>query len=291
MIKKIAYSQIDFARYNQCIDLSLQKNRYAKRETLDLLCETWELLIFGDYEYVMPVPVKKKIGLRIVLMPLFCQQLGIFGPDKNEKIELKFLKFLRKSYRIYSYSFNYHNLPNQNLNTKKNYFIETTDYQLLRKNYFKGRKSTVKTAQYLEYKELKAANFLDFIKDNFKGLNKKKDIELFFKYMKFLENENKLKLFASYNKEQLTNIAIIIDDDKRFSLLGLINDERLKIHNGASFLIDRILKENIAQISFDFMGGSIRGIEVFFKSFGSVLQEYPVLENSKKDLLKNLFKK
>ncbi|MGZ5189079.1 MAG: hypothetical protein ACXWB5_06570, partial [Kaistella sp.] len=61
--------------------------------------------------------------------------------------------------------------------------------------------------------------------------------------------------------------------------------------NGASFLIDRILKEHIEEKYFDFMGGSIRGIEVFFKSFGSSLQQYPVIENSKKDLLINFFRK
>lgn len=291
MIKKLKYKEIDFSRYDKCLERSVQKNRYAKKEVLDLLCESWELLVYGDYEYVMPVPVKKKLGLRIVLMPLFCQQLGVFGPEINEKMELKFLKYLQKNYKIYSYSFNYLNLAKQNLHRKKNYFIECTDYQLLRKSYFKGRKSTVKTAQYLQFQEVKAENYLNFIGDNFKGLDKKGDMKLFFDYMKFLEAENSLKLFASFKEENLTNIAITIEDDDCFSLLGLINDDQYRSDNGASFLVDRILKENINKKSFNFMGGSIRGIEIFFKSFGSVLQEYPALENSKKDLLKNFFKK
>lgn len=291
MIKKLNYREIDFVKYDHCLEQSLQKNYYAKKEILDQLCKDWELLIHGDYEFVMPIPIKKKFGLKIVIMPLFCQQLGIFGPEKNGQIERKFLNFFKKNYKIFSYSFNFQNLHNADLIKKKNYFIQKTDYILLRKNYFKGRKSTVKTAQYLDMKELKAAQHFEFIKINFKGLEKKGDSEQFFTYLHFLEAASKLKLFGSYFKDELTNIAIVIDDDQCFSLLGLINDEKFKIHNGASYLIDRILKENIAEKCFNFMGSNIRGIEVFFKSFGSDLQEYSVLENSKKDLVKNLFRK
>lgn len=291
MIKKIKYRDIDFGKYEACLNKSAQKNSYAKRKVLDVLCESWELLIYGDYQLVMPVPMKAKFGFRIVIMPLFCQQLGVFGPEINEKTEREFLKFLQANYRIFSYYFNYQNLPTQGLRTKKNYFIPSTNYSLLRKNYFKGRKSTVKTARYLEYKELELTDSLDFVRDHFKGLKKKRDLDQFCRYMKFLEQENMLKLFGSYKDRHLTNIAIIIDDENCLSLLGLINDEEYKTENGASFLIDRVLKENIADRHFNFMGGSIRGIEVFFKSFGSVLQEYPVLEYSKKDLLINLFRK
>lgn len=291
MIRRLKYSEIDFSRYKKCIENAVQQNFYAKKENLDTLCEEWELLVFGDYEYVMPVPVKKKFGFRFVVMPLFCQQLGVFGKLQNRRTEQQFLDFLLKKYRIVYYAFNFQNSFEQNLRKKKNYFIETTEYGRLRKNYFKGRKSTVKTAQYLVFKEVMLAESLTFIRTNFKGLDKKKDLEKFFGYLQFLNERKLLKLFGSFKDNHLTNLAIMIDSENRYSLLGLVNDEKFKLDNGASFLIDRILQENIHQKSFDFMGGSIRGIEVFFKSFGSVLQEYAVVENSKKDLLKNFFTK
>ena len=97
-------------------------------------------------------------------------------------------------------------------------------------------------------------------------------------------------MFGSYYEENLTNVAVLIDNENYFSLLGLLNNEELKSHNGASFLVDRILDLNIEIKAFNFMGGSIRGIEVFFKSFGSDLQEYHVIQNSKKDLIKNWLK-
>ena len=291
MIKRLKYNDIDFAKYEECVENAAQKNIYAQKKILDALCESWELLVAGNYEFVMPVPLKRKLGFNIVLMPLFCQQLGVFSKLKDPEKEQQFLEYLQKNYRLFSYAFNHQNTFSPDLMMKKNYIIPQTDYPTLRKKYFKGRKSTVKTAQYLTYKEVKRVDVLDFIKDNFKGLDKQTDVTKFFEYIDFLDNENFLRIFGSYKENDLTNLAIIIEEEKRFSLLALINDPHFKSDNGASFLIDRILQENIAQKNFDFMGGNIRGIEVFFKSFGSELEQYPSLEKSKGELLRNFFKK
>lgn len=287
-IKQLSYQDIDFQKYNNCIENSVQRNFYAKKETLDFLSKNWELLVYGDYEAVMPIPFVKKAFLKIVIMPLFCQQLGIFG-NSSKEINNRFLDYLKKNYNILHYAFNFNNEFENELDTKKNFVVPVQEYAFLRrKKYFKGRKSTVKTAQYLEFREVfSTTEILNFIKNNFKGLEKQSDLNFFMTYLKYLDENKKLKMFGSYFENQLTNITILIDDGNSYSLLGLINNEELKNHNGASFLIDRILMLNIENKSFNFMGGSIRGIEVFFKSFGSDLQEYHVIQNSKKDLIKN----
>ena len=291
MIERIKYHDMDFEKYNNCIENSSQKNFYCEKETLDFLCKNWELLVYGDYEAVMPIPFVKKTFLKVVLMPLFCQQLGIFGKS-DQLINEKFLHFFKTNYNVINYSFNFHNDFETELITKKNFYLPVQEYAFLRrKKYFKGRKSTVKTAQYLEFREVFAKkNILEFIKNNFKGLEKESDMDFFIQYLFFLEKSHKLKLFGSYYEENLTNVAVLIDNENYFSLLGLLNNEELKSHNGASFLVDRILDLNIEIKAFNFMGGSIRGIEVFFKSFGSDLQEYHVIQNSKKDLIKNWLK-
>ncbi|WP_379963756.1 hypothetical protein [Epilithonimonas sp. UC225_85] len=291
MIKRIKYQNIDFEKYSFCIENSIQKNFYCQKENLDFLSKNWEILVYNDYEAVMPIPFVKKGFWKIVLMPLFCQQLGVFGKS-DKSINEEFLKFFKKHYIIINYAFNFHNQFDTELITKKNFVVPVQEYAFLRrKKYFKGRKSTVKTAQYLEFREVfTTPDILSFIKNNFKGLEKQKDMIFFIHYILFLDYEDKLKLFGSYFEDQLTNITVLIDDNNSYSLLGLLNNEELKNHNGASFLIDRILDQNIENKSFNFMGGSIRGIEVFFKSFGSDLQEYQFIQNSKKDLIKNWLK-
>lgn len=291
MIRKLKYADIDFQKYKSAIENSVQNNFYAGKLILDHLCESWEILISGDYEFVMPIPLKKKFGVQFALMPLFCQQLGIFGKERNPVIEQEFFKYFIQNYKVYYYAFNYQNTFEENLKFKKNYFIQNTEYSNLKKNYFKGRKTAVKSSQHLTFKELALSESLVFIQTHFKGLDKKKDMDKFFTYINFLQAKNLLKIYGAFKEEHLICLATVIKSKKKMSLLGLINDDMYRKDNGASFIIDRILTDHISEYSFDFMGSTIRGIEVFFKSFGSELQEYAVIENSRKDLLKSLLRK
>ncbi|MBL7880415.1 MAG: hypothetical protein JNN23_11290 [Chryseobacterium gambrini] len=288
MIKRLKYNEIDFEKYSKCLENSAQKNWYARKEVLDQLSGNWHILVYNDYEAVMPVPLKRKFALNLVVMPLFCQQLGVFSSKDDFKINDQFLNFLKNRYNIFSYSFNHYNSFSQDLDKKKNYTIQISDYILLRrKKYFKGRKSTAKCAQHLIYKEIDfSEESFSFMQKNFKGISKDGDVEKYRKYLNFLYTNNSLKLSGAYLDEKLINIAVLIDEKDQLSLLGLINDEEYKDENGPSFLIDKILSLYIHEKKFNFMGSNIRGIEVFFKSFGAELQEYPTLENK---ILKKFF--
>lgn len=281
MIRRLKYQEIDFKKYTECLESSEQKNWCSRKEVLDELSGNWELLIYDDYEAVMPVHLKRKLGVDFVVMPLFCQQLGVFSKKDNPKINDQFLGFLKKEYRIFLYSFNQNNKFSEYLDKRKNYTIPISDYLILRrKKYFKGRKSTTKHAQHLFYKEISMdAISISFIENNFKGLDKKSDFEKFKKYLEFLNHNDSLKLCGAYLDEKLINLAVLISDPEQISLLALINNEEYKNENGPSFLIDCILKNYIQERSFNFMGSNIRGIEVFFKSFGGELQEYSFVEN------------
>jgi len=281
MIKRLKYHEIDFEKYTQCLENSEQKNWYAKKDVLDELSGNWELLVYGDYEAVMPVHIKKKFGLNFVHMPLFCQQLGIFSKADDSKINDQFLKFLKSKYKVFLYSFNHNNVFSENLNNRKNYIVPISDYVILRrKKYFKGRKSTAKWAQHLFYEEIHLdTDCFFFIEGNFKGLDKKNDFEKLKNYLHFLKKNNNLKICGAYLEDKLINLAILVSEPQQLSLLALFNDENFKDENGPSFLIDRILNLYIHEKKFNFMGSNIRGIELFFKSFGGELHNYCFTEN------------
>lgn len=281
MIRRVKYHEIDFQKYTRCLENSAQQNWYAKKEVLDELSGKWEILMDDDYKAVLPVPLKKKFGMNFVIMPLFCQQLGIFSEKDNTEVNDRFLQFLIKNYKVFLYSFNHHNSFSKSLDTKKNYKIPISEYVILRrKKYFKGRKSTAKCAQHLIYKEIELnAEHISFIEKHFKGLKKVTDVKKFRNYMNFLHQNNSLKLCAAYLEEKLINVAVLVDERKQLSLLALINDETYKTENGPSFLIDKILNNYIHEREFNFMGSNIRGIEIFFKSFGAELKEYPYLQS------------
>lgn len=281
MIRRLKYHEIDFRKYTKCLESSVQKNWYARKEVLDELSGNWEVLVYEDYKAVLPVPLKKKFGINFVIMPLFCQQLGVFSEKDDVVINDYFLQFLKKNYKVFLYSFNHHNSFSENIKKKKNYTIPISDYVILRrKKYFKGRKSTAKCAQHLIYKEIELnQEHLSFVEKHFKGLKKESDIKKFKDYLDFLYRNHSLKLCAAYLEDKLINVAVVVDESTQLSLLGLINDETYKTENGPSFLIDKILNNYIHEKEFNFMGSNIRGIEVFFKGFGGELQEYPYLQS------------
>ncbi len=288
MIRRLRYNEIDFEKYTRCLENSEQRNWYARKEILDQLSGNWEILIYGDYEAILPVPLRKKFGITFVIMPLFCQQLGIFSQQDDVKINDQFLRFLKRKYKVLLYSFNHRNSLSETLVKKKNYMIPISDYQTLRRTkYFKGRKSTAKCAQHLNYRQIELTpEHITFIETHFKGLTKQTDIKKFRDYMNFLRQNNALKLCAAYLDDKLINVAVLVSEYNQLSLLGLINDETYRNENGPSFLIDKILSDYIHEKQFNFMGSNIRGIEVFFKSFGGELQEYSYLENK---ILKKFF--
>lgn len=57
---------------------------YALSWYLDIVCEEWEALVWRDgdnFDAVMPLPITRKFGKKVLSQPLFCQYLGIFSTE------------------------------------------------------------------------------------------------------------------------------------------------------------------------------------------------------------------
>ncbi len=63
MIKLLSNDQIDRALWDKTIESSPYGMIYALSWYLDIVCPDWEALVSDNYEQVMPLPVKKKMGL------------------------------------------------------------------------------------------------------------------------------------------------------------------------------------------------------------------------------------
>ena len=59
-IKLLKYHQIDFAKYNYCIEKSTYSRVEAYSWYLDITTnKKWHVYVYGDYEIVMPVFLKR----------------------------------------------------------------------------------------------------------------------------------------------------------------------------------------------------------------------------------------
>jgi hypothetical protein len=59
---------------------------------LDAVSEHWDALVMGDYEAVMPLPWKKKFGLRYIIQPVFLKTISIYGEKLNRINHKQFFK-------------------------------------------------------------------------------------------------------------------------------------------------------------------------------------------------------
>ncbi|QWA39060.1 hypothetical protein KKI44_02275 [Chryseobacterium sp. ZHDP1] len=295
MIKRLKYNEIDFEKYSKCLENSAQWKYSASKDFLDITSgKQWELLVYNDYEAVMPVPFVKKIGFKIVINPKLCQQLGIFSNIDDVKINDLFLSFLEKKYNIWYYGFNDKNTFSKLLKRRKNFLIYPDNYEIVRQKYSPKRKRKLRLdddiLQKSEVREVSIFNAWEFISKNLIGAKDEKDKNSFLQIFTDLEKAGYLKLKAFFYGTAIINLIAVYSDDKTIALLGTFNDKDHVKLSGSSFIIDDVIRENIQTKIFDFEGSDIPAIEEFFRGFRPELKSYPVIFNSKKQVIKSFFR-
>ncbi|GAA5088525.1 hypothetical protein GCM10023210_12260 [Chryseobacterium ginsengisoli] len=295
MIRRLKYNEIDFEKYRECLENSEQRKYSATRDFLDITSgKQWELLIYNNYEAVMPVPFVKKFGYKLVINPKLCQQLGVFSNKDSLTINDLFLTFFENNYNIWYYAFNAKNNFSKQLNQRQNFLIYPNDYENVRQKYSPKRKRKLRldeeVLQNSEVKDVTISKALEFISENLIGAKNEKDKNKFLDLFADFENAKHLKLTAFFYHNSIINLIAVYTDDKTLALLGTFNDrENIKL-SGSSVIIDYLISENIQNKIFDFEGSDVPAIEEFFRGFRPELEIYPAILNSKKEILKRALK-
>ncbi|WP_126650481.1 hypothetical protein [Chryseobacterium aureum] len=293
MIRRLKYHEIDFVKYAQCLENSEQRKYSATKNFLDTTSTMpWEILVYKDYEAVMPVPFVRKYGIKIVHNPKLCQQLGVFSGKDDLDLNEAFLEYLEKNYIIRAYPFNDANQLRTRIRIKKNFILYPDTYEKVYAGYSPKRKRKLRLDEkVLKESEIRTISFdtgKAFIEANTIGLSKDDDLGEFMRIFETFHRSDYLKFTAFYYQNKMINVIATYTDCNMVALLGNFNDKDYVKLSGASVLIDHIIKENIQNHIFDFEGGELPNIEEFFRGFRPELRPYGIIENSKKDLLKKL---
>lgn len=294
MIQRLKYHQIDFARYDECLANSVQYKYSANSRFLDITSnKNWDLLVYGDYEAVMPVPFIRKMGLKVVVNPKLCQQLGVFSREDSPELNDLFLSYLEENYAVWYYALNEGNQLITPLNQRKNYLINPQPYEIVRQAYSPKRKRKLRLEpEVVANSEIKEVDFFaakNFMEKNFQAGEGQNAAEYIVIFQKFFEAEC-LKFQAFLYQQKIINLLALYYDEKTVALLGTFNDkEKVKL-SGASVLIDREIEKNIASKIFDFEGGELPNVEEFFKGFRPEMKYYSILKSTKREVLKKLVK-
>lgn len=295
MIKRLKYEEVDWQKYQNCLEQSEQYIFFADKKYLDLLLhQNWEILVDDDYEAVMPIPLAKKWGFTIVVMPLQTQQLGIFSKKDNPELNESFLAFFQQNYKVFYYAFNAKNEFTTLLKTRKNYKLFAEDYESIKKKYSIHRRRNVRITEVLQdkikFKEAENLNHSEsFFTENVIGFSNFSLKMRAFENMKNFLSQNLLKVYELYFDGKLASQAYLIESEKEDFLVNFINDKKFSKYNLSSIILDQIFRKNIEKKDFNFHGSNISEIAEFYRRFGATEENYAFVENSKIQLLKSYF--
>jgi len=277
MIKYIKRKDLDSEKYNNCIENSIQSRIYAFSWYLDIVADYWDVLVLDDYKAVMPIPWKKKYGLKYIGQPYFCQQLGVFSKEKfTKEFQEEIIKKIPKKFVKVSLNFNSSNFLTSNMKPLKNYILALNNtYDTLFKAFSKGRKHAVKVGQknQLLLNKTTISELIDMKKEFYAHGNF--PIIVLEKLASYVLENNKGFILGVFKDGNLVGGGLFLRSKDRITyLFSSFNMEGRKLQ-AASFLISNIVKQNEnSNVILDFEGGNLPNIGSFFKSFSSKDEGY-----------------
>lgn len=308
-IQVIPGHQVDRDKWDRCVSSAANGMIYAQSDYLDHMTDHWTAIVVNDYETVMPVPWRKKWGVRYTYSVPFVQQLGIF-PGGGNKLCEELLKVLFSSYRYGDYPFNWGN-PIYEIGTQATAGETSADDKhfkeglitsangfttRMRSNYIllldrpyanleeifspNARQNIRRSQQYgYEYKEAAIEEAVSIYQELY-GVRMRltrqqfSDFADFCRLLKKKDNVLTRKAVDASGRPQA--ICMLLKDYHRlYNIMpSTLPEGRLKRAN--YFLLSEIWKEYAGSgYIFDFEGSDLPGVKEFYRKFGAIRQPYP----------------
>jgi len=285
-IRYLKNKEIDKNRWDKLIDESPNGKVYAYSWYLDVLAENcWDALILGDYEYVMPLPWRRKFGIYYIYTPFFVQQLGIFSKQEiPNDLYLEFFKNIPAKFRFVNLCVNLDSgISQKNIKTYKirtNYVLDIDKpYEEIRKGYTPAAKRKLNKDQgYI----LKETNDYEKIISDYRisvgPVVPMKDVD--YKRLEKLVSLAFKKgcLFACHLEnnvgETLASCFFLMSHGRSYYFFGSQSQTGREMQ-ATHFLVDKFIERFCQQIKiFDFCGSDLPGVAEFIKKWGATPEYY-----------------
>jgi hypothetical protein len=302
MINYVKRKDLDVVKYDYCIENAIQSRMYAYSWYLDIVADNWDVLILNDYEAVMPIPWKRKYGIKYVYPLLWVLELGVFYADNKTKIAA-FLATLFNKFRFVESKLN----STEKFISRKNQLVgkqfQTLSlkevYPAIYSKYRNDRKKDIRKAVHLDLIE-KWNDIPDKLIVLFKNNVGKRTPNILEHDYTILENlmlaclERKVgEILSIYDKNSnLVASGFFIKHKDVVTILVSSTDFKNRNNGANTFLIDRaIFKFQKNFNTFNFGGSSIKSIAKYFLSFGAKTEDYQQVKYNKLPFLLRFFKK
>ncbi|HCT30627.1 MAG TPA: hypothetical protein DIW31_07795 [Bacteroidales bacterium] len=243
----------------------------------------WEALVDGDYENVMPLPVRRKYGMVYLIQPFLIQQLGVISARGKTSDAGEFLREASKIYRYINLNLNRYNVcnnpeflvsdyNNHELNLNQSIAeLEEKYSRRTKRNIGHAQESNLQLVDNItakEFTDFKATHANPPLNNRFRSILE--DI-----VSHTIKNGTGRVLAAKNTKGELISAAFYFWFKNRIYLLVTVSSEEGKQTSTMHLILDRIIQENAGSNKIlDFTGSNLEGVAYFNEGFGASLERY-----------------
>lgn len=261
---------------------------YACSWYLDAVCgDQWDALISDDYAWLIPLPMKRKMGIQYLPTPLFVQQLGVFGPEKpNDKLMNSVYAYLTKACSLVELNINHGNPSiapeGWGLRERTNLVLSLPANRAeVLKGFAENTRRNIRKAEeaQLRFGSASIRSIIKLFQDFKEAEVKNWKVE----YYNVLERLFHMaayrgfsRCFGVYNTMgEMVCGAMIVEWNRRAVFVFSGNSPEGKEQGAMPFLIYNYMLEAPADINcFDFEGSDNPGLKRFYQSFGAIESNY-----------------
>lgn len=288
MIQFVEAKNIDPKKWDDLIFASQGSTIFATYEFLSLSASTWGALIADNYQWVIPLPYRKKWGVYYIYSPPFISRLGLFSskPLSNKEIQIAFSHIPKKFQLIELILNRFTSLPNQT--EFRSFDLDLNqDYQEIWSGYSENTKRNIKSSSkhnLLVSNEVETDEIIDLFKQN-RGKKIDKIIpDSHFETLKnlvgYAESLDNIEKWAVYNQDnQLLAGALFLKDQNRSWFWFSGRDNARAEYKAMFYLIDQYIQKYAnSPLILDFNGSNNPNVARFYSGFGASSYKYPYLK-------------
>lgn len=281
-IRILHNSKIDKAKWDACIDADHTALIYSRSWLLDIMAEDWYGAVAGDYSAVLPLPVKKKFGLRFIAMPPFVQQLNVAGMHDNTLIKALQKEVLQFSPLIQFSTGSKGLFPETQAVKRTNYILPLNrPYEAILDKYTSPcRKNLAKAARRgcRLCEDISTNDVAKFYSNAYSSRSSYtgKHLSAIKQLLDYAKAQGQCTVAGVRDSEGvLVYAGSLLDDGRRLYYILGAPDEKGREMRATYFFIDRMIQRFAGQRAlFDFEGSDIPAVAQFYKSFSPEAEHY-----------------
>ena len=290
-------TEIDRQQWDDCIYRSINGLIYGLSWYLDIVSPGWAAIVAvkdDTYTVCLPLPIQRRFGIKYIIHPYFCQQLGLFfrHPPKESIVEAMISSMLQTYLYIPRFSFNtnntfiaLHGYPSLTVEARETHLLSLDrSYSELYRGYRRDRRHRIKQAKKKRLDIIRSNDirplirmYQTYIEHRVPGAGHDADQSLLRSLFIAVAQRVAYKLYYVREKDGSVSCGCWFVFYKN-TIIYLFNaaTDSARNDNGRSLIIDRLIYEHQnTDYVLDFETPPKDSLASFYQSFGSSPTPFP----------------